>query len=240
MRDQTEYNLPGKATLIELLGDDLGPKYVFTESLGFRESYDVEGKKDPQLTFMTYREGVSKEEVRDLANKTFKESPDIIFEGFRNYSGKNIKDLKDMKNSQNQEIERLSPKRFYNPFSKLFWEDRLGAFVKSSFLGVNGVVGFGSPVSLFATIPISAAMLEFSRRAGISLPKRTLEEIEKNIKFHENFEVNIENVDVSISYSSVASEIVDNVKKLPNLSHYLNLDLEKVNSDLSNAYGLLG
>ena len=242
-----------KANLVQLVkGDDLEPLYTFdNNSISFRQP----AEKNSVLEFYSYEDDWNVNKVKNLAVRTFEENHDKLlfvdssmrlFEGW-DYLIKNIDELKELELKQKEELDLVSLKNWYNPFSKRFWQ-RGGEYfafklttnsVGSLLLG-EGIYGLvkGDTTGLFA---IGSGVLAFmmsavSRAITKDNKKRELETISKNIEYYDNFKENIEKADIKIYSPKEAKEIRGELESLRDFGKHIKPDVNAANKDLLEIY----
>lgn len=247
MAGETEAGKPennsGQAKLIELVNEDLNSMYKFShDSIDFR---NPPKEKCSDLIYMTFRENpdFDTENIKHEAMKAFERDyidMNIFNESglFKKLTNKSIGKLKSLEKDKKKSLDLLCFKNFYNPFNEKFWEDGGWYKIVGGILGGGGI-GFSIFGNTLYGIPVALMAwggIEFSRKVSEKSIKNNIEDINKNIRFYNNFKRNIENSDISTVYVPEASEIYKSLKNIKNPKY---IDFKKVNQDLKQAYGIL-
>lgn len=207
------------------------------ENLNFSEKY----KGNSIINFLTYRKDLSENEVRKNLLNYFNENYNFLFMLKKDndiympsFNEKTISEIRDLKIRKEKEIENLKLKNYYNPFSKIFWNDKTN-LLNLIFPGVaiSGVI-LDSEAMVISSI-FCAGMMEASRISEKKRKKRILENINENINYYDNFLENLEESEIKVNEVPEAVERYSNLKRLSEKELYF-MDVHKLNLFLHEAY----
>lgn len=207
------------------------------ENLNFSEKYNG----NSIINFFTYRKDLSENEIRKNVLNCFNENYNLLFMLRKDndiylpsFNEKTISELRDLKIRKEEEIEELKVENYYNPFSKIFWNDKIN-LLKLAFplAAISGII-FDAKGIVVSSI-FGAGAMEISRISEKKRNKRFLENINENINYYDNFLENLEKSEIKVNEVPDAVETYSNLKRLSEKELYF-MNVLKLNLSLHEAY----